>query len=142
VAEASELLREIGVEEMPAAWLPGLTVQLRDRFVEAAGRERLHPEGTEAYSTPRRLVLRADLRPRQDDREEQVWGPALKAAKDASGQWTGAAQGFARKNAVAPEALGVGVKDASKPAEQSLLFVKKIEGRPTGAVVALLLPLF
>ena len=51
--------------------------------------------------TPRRLVTRAEVLARQADREEPVWGPSLKAAKDAAGKWTGAAQGFARKNGVA-----------------------------------------
>ena len=140
MAESAEFLLEIGFEEMPAPWLPALTARLRERFVEVAERERLEPTGVLALSTPRRLVLRADVRRRQDDREEPVWGPALKVAKDASGQWTGAAQGFARKNGVAPEALGVGAKDPGKPDEKSLLFVKKIEGRASAAVLADLLP--
>ena len=140
MAESAEFLLEIGFEEMPAPWLPALTAQLRERFVEVAERERLEPTGVLALSTPRRLVLRADVRRRQDDREEPVWGPALKVAKDASGQWTGAAQGFARKNGVATEALGVGAKDPGKPDEKSLLFVRKIEGRASAAVLADLLP--
>ncbi|HVQ30451.1 MAG TPA: glycine--tRNA ligase subunit beta, partial [Vicinamibacteria bacterium] len=140
MADPAEFLLEIGFEEMPAAWLPALTAQLRERFLEAAERERLEPAEVLALSTPRRLVLRAHVRRKQDDREESVWGPALKAAKDAAGQWTGAAQGFARKNGVAPEALGVGAKEAGKPDEKSLLFVKKVEGRESGAVLASLLP--
>ena len=68
--------------------------------------------------TPRRLVLRADVPARQPDREEPVWGPALKVAKDAAGKWTGAAQGFAKKNAVAVEDLGEGAKDPAKPGER------------------------
>ena len=35
----AELLLEIGFEEMPAPWLPGLAEQLRARFLEAAARE-------------------------------------------------------------------------------------------------------
>ena len=31
-----EFLLEIGVEEMPASWLPGLTEQMRQRFTELA----------------------------------------------------------------------------------------------------------
>ena len=59
----------------------------------------------EAFSTPRRLVLRADCSWRQADREEKVWGPSLKVARDAAGDWTGAAQGFARKSGVAPRSF-------------------------------------
>ena len=85
--------------------------------------------------TPRRLVLRADVPARQPDREEPVWGPALKVAKDAAGKWTGAAQGFAKKNAVAVEDLGEGAKDPAKPGELYLLHVRKVAGRPTPEVL-------
>ena len=101
----AELLIEIGFEEMPAPWLPGLAEQLRTRFVDAAAREFLEAKDASVAWTPRRLVLRADLPARQADREEPVWGPALKVAKDAAGAWTPAAQGFAKKNGVAVEEL-------------------------------------
>ncbi len=113
----AELLLEIGFEEMPAPWLPGLAEQLRARFLEAAARESSPAEVSVLY-TPRRLVLRAEVTARQPDREEPVWGPALKVAKDAAGKWTGAAQGFAKKNGVAVEDLGEGAKDPAKPGER------------------------
>jgi glycyl-tRNA synthetase beta chain len=90
-----ELLLEVGCEEIPAGWLPALTDELRERFSELARADGLEPEDAEAHSTPRRLVLRTDLLARQPDREEEVWGPALKSAKDADGHWTRAALGFA-----------------------------------------------
>ena len=81
----AELLAEVGFEEMPAPWLPGLAEQMRARFLESAGRESLAAgEAVVAY-TPRRLVLRAEVPARQPDREEPVWGPSLKVAKDAAG---------------------------------------------------------
>ena len=64
----------------------------------------------------------------------------MKAAKDAAGQWTPAAQGFAKKNGVRPEDLREGAKDPQKADDKSLLFVKKVEGRPAAQVVAALLP--
>jgi glycyl-tRNA synthetase beta chain len=137
----AELLVEIGFEEMPAPWLPGLAEQLRTRFVDAAAREFLEAKDTAVAWTPRRLVLRADLPARQADREEPVWGPALKVAKDASGAWTAAAQGFAKKNGVAVEALFQKPKDEAKPGELNLLFVRKVAGRATGELVPGLLSL-
>jgi glycyl-tRNA synthetase beta chain len=137
----AELLIEIGFEEMPAPWLPGLAEQLRTRFVDAAAREFLEAKDAAVAWTPRRLVLRADLPARQADREEPVWGPALKVAKDASGAWTAAAQGFAKKNGVAVEALLQKPKNESKPAELNLLFVKKVAGCATGELVPGLLAL-
>ena len=125
---------------MPAPWLPGLTAQLRDRFSEAASRERLFPDDVQAFSTPRRFVLRAQVRRRQDDREETVFGPALKVAKDAAGAWSAAAVGFARKNGVSPDALARGRRIPPRPDEKHLLFVKKVAGREAGDVVVGLLP--
>jgi glycyl-tRNA synthetase beta chain len=131
----AELLVEIGFEEMPAPWLPGLAEQLRARFLEAAGREFVEAKATTVLYTPRRLVLRADVPSRQPDREEPIWGPSLKVARDAAGKWTGAAQGFAKKNSVTVEALAEGAKDPAKPGELYLLFVRKVAGRPTAEVL-------
>jgi glycyl-tRNA synthetase beta chain len=131
----AELLVEIGLEEMPASWLPGLSEQLKARFAEAAAREFLEAKDVVVLYTPRRLVLRAEVPARQPDREEPIWGPALKVAKDAAGKWTGAAQGFARKNAVGVDELREGAKDPAKPGELYLMFVRKTAGRATVEVV-------
>jgi glycyl-tRNA synthetase beta chain len=66
---------------------------------------------------------------RQEDREEKVWGPSLKIARDAEGKWTSAAQGFARKSGVAPGALAREAKNPAAPSELNLVFVKKTAGR-------------
>jgi glycyl-tRNA synthetase beta chain len=131
----AELLLEIGFEEMPAPWLPGLAEQLQARFAEAAGREFLEPRGARVLYTPRRLVLTAELPLSQPDREEPVWGPSLKVAKDAAGAWTQAAQGFAKKSGVAVDDLQQRAKDPAKPAELNLLFVKKVAGRKAAIVL-------
>ena len=137
VAESrAEFLLEVGFEEMPAPWLPGLTEQLKGRFLESASREFLEPTDVQAFATPRRLVLRAGVRRRQVDREEPVFGPALKVAKDASGNWTGAAQGFAKKNGARLEELTEGAKDPAKPDEKYLCLVKKVAGRGAGEVLS------
>jgi glycyl-tRNA synthetase beta chain len=130
-----ELLIEIGFEEMPAAWLPGLAEQLQARLGEGAGREFLEAREVAVAWTPRRLALRAELPPRQADREEAVWGPALKVARDAAGAWTQAAQGFAKKNGVAVTDLQQAPKDPAKPGELNLLFVRKVAGRATSELV-------
>jgi glycyl-tRNA synthetase beta chain len=130
-----EVLVEIGVEELPAPWLSGLADQLRSRFTECASREHLGPKVTEAFWTPRRLVLRSDVAERQPDREEPVWGPSLKVARDAEGRWTGAARGFARKNGVDVDALREAPRDPGKPEETHLLFVRNVAGAATPDVL-------
>ena len=102
-----ELLIEIGCEEIPASWLPGLTAQL-GRHLDARLKEfRLTGEGAaETYSTPRRLTARvAKLSERQSDFEELVTGPPVSAAFKPDGQPTPAATGFAKKYGVEVEAL-------------------------------------
>ena len=52
-----ELLLEIGCEELPAGWLPGLTNQVGEIVDAQLRAHRLPPESpVETYSTPRRLT--------------------------------------------------------------------------------------
>src|SRR5918994_5323456 len=122
-----ELLIEIGVEELPAAWLPGLTRQLGER-VEARLKElRIAPGApVETYSTPRRLTARlAKIAERQEDLEETVTGPPVSAAFAADGEPTPAAVGFARKQGVAVAELS---RTQSAKGEY-LSFLKRQRGR-------------
>src|SRR6185295_9386749 len=102
-----ELLIEIGCEEIPASWLPGLTTQIA-RHVDARLKEaRLTSDApAEAYSTPRRLTARViRVAERQTDSEELVTGPPVSAAFKPDGEATPAALGFARKYGIEVNAL-------------------------------------
>jgi glycyl-tRNA synthetase beta chain len=102
-----ELLIEVGCEEIPAGWLPALTVQFGERLDARLREFRLTSNArAEAYSTPRRLAARvAKLAERQTDFEELVTGPPAAAAFGPDGQPTQAAAGFARKYGVEVSAL-------------------------------------
>ena len=102
-----ELLIEIGCEEIPASWLPGLTAQLAQHLDARLKELRLTPEApAETYSTPRRLTARvAKLAERQTDFEELVTGPPVSAAFKPDGEPTPAAAGFAKKYGVEVAAL-------------------------------------
>ena len=53
-----ELLIEIGVEELPASWRPGLMVQLADRLKARLAEETLPAKSNvEVFATPRRLRI-------------------------------------------------------------------------------------
>jgi glycyl-tRNA synthetase beta chain len=102
-----ELLLEIGVEELPAAWLPGLTKQLSEKLQARLKEMRLTPDvAVESFSTPRRLTARIGRMPeRQEDLDETVTGPPVSAAFNAAGEPTIAALGFAKKQGVPFESL-------------------------------------
>ena len=83
-----ELLIEIGVEEVPASWLPSLTTQLADVAAAQLRAARLDVDGpVESWTTPRRLTVRvARVAERQTDLEEVVSGPPVSAARGADGR--------------------------------------------------------
>jgi glycyl-tRNA synthetase beta chain len=122
-----ELLIEIGVEELPAAWMPALTRQLGEKLEARLKEARIAPGApVETYSTPRRLTARlAKIAERQEDLEEVVTGPPVSAAFDAEGRPTPAAVGFAKKQGVTVEELG----RASAARGEYLTFLKRQRGK-------------
>jgi glycyl-tRNA synthetase beta chain len=102
-----EILIEIGVEELPAGWMPALTRQLGERVAARLTELRLDAGApVESFSTPRRLTARvAKIAERQEDLEETISGPPVSAAFAADGTPTPAALGFAKKQGVAFEEL-------------------------------------
>lgn len=122
-----ELLIEIGVEEIPASWLPALTTQLATRLESKLKELRLPAAApVESYSTPRRLTARVGkLAERQADFEEVLTGPPVSAAFDAAGHPTPAAAGFAKKNNVEVTAL----ERLDTPRGTYLAFRKQLRGK-------------
>ena len=102
-----ELLVEVGCEEMPASWIPGLEAQLAERLAARLAEARIEARTpVRAFVGPRRLVATvAELADRQADLQETVTGPPVRAAFDAEGEPTRAALGFARKQGVDVAAL-------------------------------------
>src|SRR5688500_5796537 len=131
----SELLLEIGFEEMPASWLPGVAAQARTLAERLLAEQHLSPSALAVTFTPRRLVIAATVAARQADREERVWGPSLKVARDASGAWTAAAQGFAKKAGAPLDTLERAAKDPRKPDDLALYVVKRTAGQDAAAVL-------
>ena len=96
MADNADLLFELGTEELPPTALRRLRNALRDEFVAGLENARLSHGAVRAYAAPRRLALWVrDLALNQPDREVERRGPALKAAFDADGKHTRAAEGFA-----------------------------------------------
>src|SRR6185369_14198946 len=68
------------------------------------------------------------------DQERKVIGPPILSAKDASGQWTPAATGFARKHGLRPTDLLI--------EKDRLCAVQHIKGIATRSLLAELFPLW
>lgn len=103
---AKDLLLEIGTEEIPAKFMPGILAQIKEKANAALAEERIGSQGIETYGTPRRLVLVVKgMEEQQADLYKEVKGPAKKAAFDDQGNYTKAAQGFARSQGVTPQDL-------------------------------------
>lgn len=105
---ANDFLLEIGMEEIPAKFSPGAMTQLEEQALKRLAELRLPFTELKIFATPRRLALIVmGLEERQVDLSMEVKGPAVKAAYDASGAPTKAAQGFAKGQGVPVDALFV-----------------------------------
>ena len=128
------LLVEIGCEEIPAGVVAGAADYLLQQIALAIG---VDASTGRALCTPRRLIAAfASVPLRQPDRHEQAIGPALQVAQDAAGQWTKAAQGFARGQGIEPAQLQV----VDTPKGKAIAADKFIAGRPIAELVAAALP--
>ena len=100
------LLFEVGAEELPPSDLPDVLEALRTNAARDLADARLPYESLTIYSTPRRLaILARGLADRQPSQRGTVTGPPKKAAFDASGKPTKAAEGFARSQGVGVDQL-------------------------------------
>lgn len=102
----TDLLIELGTEELPPVALPSLSQAFRDGFNAQLVSKGIGFRHIEAFATPRRLALLIEgIALRQPDQESLRRGPAVQAAFDADGQPTKAALGFARSCGVEIDAL-------------------------------------
>lgn len=128
----SELLFEIGTEEIPAGYIqPAL------QFFGAGARKHFDELGlaygaVRTMGTPRRLVLIVqDLQARQEDRVVEHIGPSKKAGFDKEGNPSKAAMGFARSRGLAVEELQV----QETPKGEYLVAVEQVRGRATSELL-------
>ena len=97
----ADLLFELGTEELPAGEISAMATALCQGVTDGLTEAGLPFTGAQAFSTPRRLTVWVEnVAIKGPDSEHQVVGPPVSAAKDDSGAWTKAAEGFARKQGV------------------------------------------
>ncbi|MBI3170989.1 MAG: glycine--tRNA ligase subunit beta, partial [Hydrocarboniphaga effusa] len=119
----SDLLIEIGTEDLPARYVLPLAKALRDGVTGGLSKRGIAVGAAKVFATPRRVAVVAEtVAARQADQKIERLGPALAAAmKD--GQPTPAALGFAKSCGV--EFAALGQKDGK------LHFAKSQPGRAT-----------
>jgi len=104
--ETSDLLVEIGTEELPPKALKDLSSAFTSQICERLSERRLSYGEVTSFATPRRLaVVVSEVPASQSDRENERRGPTLASAFDAEGKPTKAAEGFAKSCGVAVEHL-------------------------------------
>ena len=103
---AADLLFELGTEELPAGEISAMATALCQGVTDGLTEANLPFTGTHHFSTPRRLTVWVEnVAIKGPDSEQQVVGPPVSAAKDDSGAWTKAAEGFARKQGISADDL-------------------------------------
>lgn len=102
----NKYLLEIGVEELPYKFIPDAEKQLKAGFEKFANDNGISFSSIKTFATPRRLtVLIEGLPEKKEDVVKTVKGPIATIAYDKDGNLTPAANGFAKKNGVAPQDL-------------------------------------
>ncbi|MDP8222189.1 MAG: glycine--tRNA ligase subunit beta [Candidatus Lernaella stagnicola] len=129
---ATELLLEIGTEEIPARFLPEAEANLAQRLTEKLRALNLNFGELLVYSTPRRLTVTVDrLATRQPDRNIEKMGPAKKVAYNDEGKPTKAAIGFAKGQGVEIDELELFTTEKG----EYIGIKKTISGQPTADIL-------
>jgi glycyl-tRNA synthetase beta chain len=128
----SEFLLELLCEEIPANALPSIREQLRTAFASELTAAGIEGVRVTTLSTVRRLVVYAERLPaRQPDREEEVFGPPVRAAFSSDGSPLPAGVGFAKAQGVSVDSLRV----VQGPKGEVVAATRKLAGEPTPAVL-------
>ncbi|NNK57684.1 MAG: glycine--tRNA ligase subunit beta [Desulfofustis sp.] len=132
----SDLLFEIGSEEIPASFILPAAAQMEQMFNDKMGALGLPFDSITQYATPRRLaIIVKGIAEGQKDIEEVLLGPSKQASFDLDGKPTSAAQGFARSKGASVEDLEV----VETPKGEYLQLTRKVVGKQTSELLPSLL---
>ncbi len=102
----TDLLFEIGVEEIPAGYITPALNHIKASFTAQAKKHRIEIHAAHCAGTPRRLVLFViGLPQKQESITEEIQGPSAAIAFDKAGNLTKAGQGFARSQGIEASSL-------------------------------------
>ncbi len=123
-----DLLFEIGTEELPASFQAPALRQIQEKFTGKAEELKIGHGEIVGYSTPRRLAIKVrNIAEKQPDLKEELLGPSRKAAFDADGKPTKAAEGFARSKGVTVDDLKIVATEKG----EYLMLVREVKGLET-----------
>ncbi len=127
-----DLLFEIGTEEIPAGYLQPAYQQLKENFSKKARELNLDFGTVRVMGTPRRIALIVEeLQEKQKDVREELLGPSRKAAYDAEGRLSKAAEGFARSKGADVSDLQV----VDTPRGEYMMLVREVKGKATSELL-------
>jgi glycyl-tRNA synthetase beta chain len=129
---AKDLLLEIGVEEIPSAYMTEALANLKENAVLKLSQARLNYQAINCFGTARRLALIVNgLDERQSDAVIENRGPKKTAAFDAEGNASKAGLGFARSQGVEFKELEI----REHTGLEYMYAVKKEKGAPTEEIL-------
>ncbi|MDR4507475.1 MAG: glycine--tRNA ligase subunit beta [Candidatus Brocadiaceae bacterium] len=133
----TNLLFEIGTEEIPASYITPALHQIEKLFADHIKKHRLTLRTLYCTGTPRRLTLFVEGLPQeQTGVTEEIQGPSAAIAFDREGNLTKAGIGFAKSQNIRNEELQV-----KKTTKGEYCFAnKRIEGQDTLRVLSNILP--
>lgn len=133
----TDLLFEIGAEEIPAGFVERALDELVDGLRQGLVENELAPQEIKRCGTPRRLTVFVKGIPEfQKDRVVEVLGPSASVAFDDSGKPTKAAAGFARAQGIDVKALQV----VETPKGRYVCTRRVVEGKAAYEVLKRVLP--
>lgn len=125
-------LLEIGVEEMPAAYVESTKKQLKSAFEKLLNENKVVFESIEVESTPRRFAaFISGIVQETDETSHKVKGPSKRIAYDESGNPTKALLGFLRGQGKEQEDVTIELVG-----DEEYVFVeKKVEQKPVSQII-------
>jgi len=131
-AMSTDLLLEIGTEELPASFVTPALEEMKELFAKKAQEARLTHGEMRTYGTPRRLALVvrevADVQP---DLVSEVMGPPVKVAFDADGKPTPVGEKWAAGQGIALEKA----EQKDTPKGRYVFVVRKEKGRTSAKIL-------
>ena len=135
--QTTELLFEIGAEEIPASYMSPVLEQLREIASDSLSEHRIPYGKIQTFGTPRRITLSIkEINRLQESQETEVVGPPKTIAYDDNGEPTKAAIGFAKTQGVEISDLHIVETERG----EYIAISKRDEGIPTLELLKTLIP--